>query len=162
MRDALDLVSKRHPGLLLKFGGHAMAAGCTIDKDGIDKFREAMSLVAKELLTAEMLENTVLTDGELENEAFTVATAKNMGDVVWGQGFEQPIFVDPVRVIEQKIVGEKHLKLIVSVRGQRRDGIWFGRTDPLPNEIALAYRLSINEWNGRQSVQMMVEGEVGE
>lgn len=158
MRDALDLLVKRVPGVVLKFGGHAMAAGCTIVPEGIEAFRTALAQIARELLTKAMMERVVEIDGSLDRVDYSVNTARQLDQIVWGQGFEQPVFVDQVKVIEQRLVGSKHLKLLVDVTGQRRDGIWFGRTEPLPEDAQLAYRIGVNEWNGRESVQMVVDG----
>ncbi len=158
LRDALDLVTKRHPNLILRFGGHAMAAGCTVRKDGLEQFREALIQVAKEQLTREMLERTVLHDGEFCKTDYTVELVKQICGQIWGSGFDAPVFVDRVKILEQRIVGNKHLKLVVSVDGQRRDGIWFGQETPVAQECTLAYQVGINVWQGRESVQMLVQG----
>jgi len=161
LRDALDLVAKRHPGLLLRFGGHAMAAGCTLgDIDasgGIATFEAALKLVASEWLDAATLTRTVRTDGPLPLEWFNAQTVAVLDAQVWGQGFEAPLFCDEVQVLQQRLVGEKHLKLRLKHQGQERDAIWFSHTEQLPSTARLAYRLSLDEWNGRQRVQMMVE-----
>jgi len=162
LRDALDLVSKRHPDLIVKFGGHAMAAGCTLRGDGLEPFREALGAVAREWLTAEMLERKVFTDGELPNGDYNVRAVQEINARVWGQGFEAPLFVDEVRVAEQRVVGEKHMKLTLEVQGQRREGIWFRRAEPVPERAQLAYRVAVDEWNGKQRVQMVVEDMVAE
>ncbi len=157
LRDALDLVAKRHPGLLLRFGGHAMAAGCTLGEDGVQTFDAALRQVATEWLDAATLTRTLRTDGPLALEWFNADTVSLLDTQVWGQGFEPPLFCDEVQVLQQRLVGEKHLKLRLRHAGQERDGIWFGRTEPLPAQARLAYRLSLDEWNGRQRVQMVVE-----
>ena len=157
LRDALDLVAKRHPGLLLRFGGHAMAAGCTLAEGGVETFDAALRAVAAEWLDAATLTRTLRTDGPLAVEWFNVQTAALLDAQVWGPGFEPPVFCDEVQVLQQRLVGEKHLKLRLRHAGQERDGIWFGRTEPLPERTQLAYRLALDEWNGRQRVQMVVE-----
>jgi single-stranded-DNA-specific exonuclease len=159
LRDALDLVAKRHPGLLLRFGGHAMAAGCTLQDcpDGVAPFGAALQAVADEWLDAAALLRTVRTDGPLAPEWFNVQTAAALDAQVWGQGFEAPLFCDEVQVLQQRLVGEKHLKLRLRHAGQEREAIWFGRVAPLPAQAVLAFRLSVDEWNGRQRVQMVVE-----
>jgi single-stranded-DNA-specific exonuclease len=161
LRDALDLVAKRHPGLLLRFGGHAMAAGCTLEDtpEGVQAFGRALQLVAQEWLDPAALLRTVRTDGPLAVEWFNVQTAIALDAQVWGQGFEAPVFCDEVQVLQQRLVGEKHLKLRLRHAGQERDAIWFGRVEPLPAQAVLAFRLSVDEWNGRQRVQMVVEAE---
>ncbi len=157
LRDALDLIAKRHPGLLLRFGGHAMAAGCTLGDAGIERFDRALREVAAEWLDAATLTRTLRTDGPLAVEWFNAATVALLDAQVWGQGFEAPLFCDEVQVLQQRLVGDKHLKLRLRHAGHERDAIWFGRAEPLPAQARLAYRLSLDEWNGRQRVQMVVE-----
>ena len=157
LRDALDLVSKRHPGVLRKFGGHAMAAGCTVAEADFSTFSEALAQVAREWLTPSQLSRTVMHDGPLPGEHFTPATVQSLDDQVWGQAFEPPVFCDVVDVVSQRLVAEKHLKLSIRHGGALRDAIWFSHTEPLPGRVQLAYRLSLDEYNGRQRVQMVVE-----
>ena len=157
LRDALDLVSKRHPELLKKFGGHAMAAGCTLVEHGFEAFDAAMQQVAREWLDAAALTRTLRTDGPLPAEAFTPETVRELDAQVWGQAFEAPLFCDEVQVISQRIVGERHLKLRLRQGGVLRDAIWFGHIDPVPERGLLAYRLSLDEYQGQQRVQMIVE-----
>jgi single-stranded-DNA-specific exonuclease len=158
LRDALDLVSKRHPGLLLRFGGHAMAAGATIEETGFDPFASAFEQVAREWLDAATLTRTVQTDGPLAVEWFNAETVALLDAQVWGQGFEAPTFCDEVQVLQQRLVADKHLKLRLKLAGGvARDAIWFGHVDPLPDRARLAYRLSLDEWNGQARVQMVVE-----
>jgi single-stranded-DNA-specific exonuclease len=157
LRDALDLVAKREPGLVARFGGHAMAAGCTLDAADTERFSAALARVATEWLDAATLTQTLRTDGPLGLEWFDVATAALLDAQVWGSGFEAPLFCDTVEVLQQRLVGEKHLKLRVRHQGQERDAIWFGRTEPVADELTMAYRLALDEWNGRARVQMRVE-----
>ena len=170
LRDALDLMAKRHPGLLLRFGGHAMAAGCTLAgvgsapaqtaddaPDNVATFNQALRQVADEWLDAATLQRTLRTDGPLGLEWFNPGTVALLDAQVWGQGFEAPLFCDEVQVLQQRLVGEKHLKLRLRHAGQERDAIWFGHTEPLPAQLRLAYRVSMDEWQGRQRVQMVVE-----
>ncbi|MFM8899835.1 MAG: single-stranded-DNA-specific exonuclease RecJ [Burkholderiales bacterium] len=158
LRDALDLVTKRHPGVLKKFGGHAMAAGCTLDGNDLPTFDAAFQQVAQEWLDPSLLNRTILSDGPLGLEYFNVETVQHLDAQVWGQAFEAPVFCDAVEVVSQRLVGEKHLKLSIKHAGQLRDAIWFGHIDPLPTQVKLAYRLSVDEYNGRQRVQMLVQG----
>ncbi len=158
LRDALDLISKRHPGLLKRFGGHAMAAGCTITEDNFEVFEAALSLVAREGIDPSLLLRQISTDGPLDAQWFSAETVAQLDGAVWGPGFEAPIFNDQVEVLNQRLVGERHLKLSLRVQGQVRDGIWFGRTEPLPAKTQLAYRVSLDEYQGRQRVQIVVEG----
>jgi single-stranded-DNA-specific exonuclease len=161
LRDALDLVAKRHPGLLLRFGGHAMAAGCTLADEaaggGVDLFEQALHTVAAEWLDKATLTRTLRTDGPLAVEWFNPQTVGLLDAQVWGQGFEAPMFCDEVQVLQQRLVGEKHLKLRLRHAGHERDAIWFSHTEPLPGTVRLAYRINVDEWNGKQRVQMVVE-----
>ncbi len=157
LRDALDLMAKRHPGLLLRFGGHAMAAGCTLGEPGLECFDEALRRVASEWLDAATLTRTLRTDGPLAVEWFNAETVALLDAQVWGQGFEAPLFCDEVQVLQQRLVGDKHLKLRLRHAGHERDAIWFGHVEPLPASTRLAFRVSLDEWNGRQRVQMVVE-----
>ncbi|HEV7914733.1 MAG TPA: single-stranded-DNA-specific exonuclease RecJ [Albitalea sp.] len=157
LRDALDLVSKRHPGVLLKFGGHSMAAGCTLAEEDFDTFDAAFQQVAHEWLDAAALSRTLLSDGPLPLEYFNAETVHSLDAQVWGQSFEPPMFSDLVDVVSQRLVGEKHLKLTVRHGGTVRDAIWFGHVEMLPEQVTLAYRLVVDEYNGRQRVQMVVE-----
>ena len=154
-------MAKRHAGLLLRFGGHAMAAGCTLGEGGVEVFDAALRQVAEEWLDKATLTRTLRTDGPLALEWFNPQTAAVLDAQVWGQGFEAPLFCDQVQVLQQRLVGEKHLKLRLRHQGTERDAIWFGRSEPLPASARLAYRLSLDEWNGRQRVQMVVEAEEG-
>ncbi|HEX5684900.1 MAG TPA: single-stranded-DNA-specific exonuclease RecJ [Ideonella sp.] len=160
LRDALDLVSKRHPGVLKKFGGHAMAAGCTLAEEDFDTFDAALQAVAQEWLLPAALARTLATDGPLAVEYFNPETVAKLDAQVWGQGFEAPVFCDEVEVIQQRLVGEKHLKLRLRHQGQLRDAIWFGRAEPLPGKVRLAFRLSLDEFQGQQRLQMVVEAAV--
>jgi len=161
LRDALDLVAKRHPGLLLRFGGHAMAAGATIEAAEVAVFAAALVQVAAEWLDAATLTRTVCTDGPLPHACYDSSTAALLEAQVWGQGFEAPLFLDEVQVLQQRLVGEKHLKLrlrpTAAPNSSVREAIWFGRVEPLPERVQLAYRLALDEWNGQLRVQMQVQ-----
>ncbi|HJV70132.1 single-stranded-DNA-specific exonuclease RecJ [Ideonella sp.] len=160
LRDALDLVCKRHPGVLKKFGGHAMAAGCTLAEEDFDTFDAALQAVAREWLQPAALLRQLATDGPLPLEYFNADTVSRLDAEVWGQGFEAPVFCDEVEVIQQRLVGEKHLKLRLKHQGTLRDAIWFGHAEPLPARVRLAYRLSLDEFQGQQRLQMVVEAAV--
>ena len=158
LRDALDLLAKRHPGVLLRFGGHAMAAGCTIDADQLDTFDQALQQIAAEWLDAATLTRRLDTDGPLPPEYRRADMVDTLHHEVWGQGFAPPTFSEEVEVVSQRLVGEKHLALKLKHQGQPVDGIWFGHTEPLPSRIKLAFRLDADEWNGVRRVRFLVEG----
>ena len=157
LRDALDLVAKRHPGVLKRFGGHAMAAGCTLAQEHFDAFDAGLQQVAREWLDAATLSRKLLSDGPLALEHFNAQTVRTLDAQVWGQAFEPPVFSDEVEVVSQRLVGEKHLKLSVKHAGVLRDAIWFGHSEPVAAKVRMAYRLSVDEYNGRERVQMVVE-----
>ncbi len=160
LRDALDLVSKREPGVLLRFGGHAMAAGCTLTEANWPRFAEALRQVAEEQLDEAALTRNVLSDGPLPEHYANSQTARTLDAQVWGPAFEAPIFDDEVEVIDQRLVGEKHLKLTLRRRDTTHQAIWFGRSEPLPPIAHLAYRLSVDEYRGQERVQWVVQGLV--
>ncbi|MGN1055397.1 MAG: single-stranded-DNA-specific exonuclease RecJ [Comamonas sp.] len=161
LRDALDLVAKRHPGVLLRFGGHAMAAGCTIAEKHFHTFERAFAQVAQEWLDAKTLTRCVETDGPLDPSFRQAEVVERLNLEVWGQGFAYPTFSEDVEIVSQRLVAEKHLKLQVRHRGDVVDSIWFGRTEPLPDWVHLAFRLDINEFRGERKVQFLVEGAEG-
>ncbi len=158
LRDALDLVAKRHPGVLLRFGGHAMAAGCTVARGHFETFTQAIAQVAQEWLAASSLVRQIDTDGPLAREYLRVDLVDTLHREVWGQGFAPPTFSEEVEVLSQRLVGEKHLALKLRHQGQPIDGIWFGHTDPLPPRVMLAFRLDADEWQGVRRVRFLVEG----
>lgn len=157
LRDALDLVSKQAPPLIDKFGGHAMAAGLSIRDHHFDAFAAAFESVGRSWLTSQQLERVVETDGSLEDAYFTVNFIELIDNQVWGQGFAAPLFCDEFRVVSQRVLKERHLKLQLERNGQRHDAIWFGHTDDLPPRARVAYRLDANEYNGVTRVQLVVE-----
>jgi single-stranded-DNA-specific exonuclease len=158
LRDALDLVAKRHPGVLLRFGGHAMAAGCTIAEERFEEFEQGLSEVAQEWLDEATLTRTLETDGALPVEFRRADMVDTLSKEVWGQGFAPPTFSEEVEVVSQRLVGEKHLALKLKHQGQPVDGIWFGHTEPLPARVQLAFRLDADEWQGVKRVRFLVEG----
>lgn len=158
LRDALDLVAKRHPGVLLRFGGHAMAAGCTVAEEHLDVFEQALAQVAQEWLDAATLLRSLHTDGPLSPEYRRADLVDTLHQEVWGQGFAPPVFSEEVEIVSQKLVGEKHLSIKLRHQGQPVDGIWFGRTEPLPARCRIAFRLEADEWQGTRRVRFLVEG----
>jgi single-stranded-DNA-specific exonuclease len=158
LRDALDLVAKRHPGVLLRFGGHAMAAGCTVAEEHFDTFEQALAEVAQEWLDAATLLRRLHTDGPLAREYCRPDLVDTLHGEVWGQGFAPPVFSEEVEVVSQKLVGDKHLSLKLRHQGQPVDAIWFGHTQPLPGRVKIAFRLEADEWQGARRVRFLLEG----
>jgi len=163
MRDALDIIAKRHPAYLSKFGGHAMAAGMTIEKKHLKEFTQAFDTVVREQLSAEDLEATLLSDGVLSENDLTIECV-NMLELAgpWGQQFPEPRFDDTFELVQQRVLKEKHLKLVLAKQGstQMFDAIqfnseWIGKS--IPARIRVAYRPNINEFRGRKSVQLMID-----
>jgi single-stranded-DNA-specific exonuclease len=157
LRDCLDLVAKRAPGLIARFGGHAMAAGLSIPEARYPSFAKAFEDAVEELLPAEARLRTVETDGALEAAHCTLEVARMLEGEIWGQGFPQPVFCDNFLVEAQQVVGERHLKLRLAKDGRRYEAMRFGALDPLPGKVRAAYRLAVNEFNGLRSVQLNVE-----
>jgi single-stranded-DNA-specific exonuclease len=157
LRDALDLVAKRHPGVLLRFGGHAMAAGCTVAEEHLDTFEAALQQVAHEWLDAATLQRRIETDGPLPPEYRRPEVVDTLAQPVWGQGFAPPLFADEVEVVSQRIVGERHLAIKLKHQGALVDGMWFGHTEPLPARARIAYRLDADEWQGQKRLRFLIE-----
>ena len=157
LRDALDLVSKRRPELLLRFGGHAAAAGVTIRDTDHAEFTAVFEDVVQELLGDTDITRRIDTDGGLESAWMSLDAARMLDQDVWGHGFPAPVFSDVFRVDNQRLLKERHLKLQLSKNGQRFDAIQFNFADSAPGEILAAYRLSANEYNGVTSLQLMLD-----
>ncbi len=157
LRDALDLVSKRAPDLILRFGGHAAAAGLTLREADFSRFQESFEAVARTLLTPGDLAKVIETDGALPAAWLTLEAAEALAEPVWGQGFAPPTFDGEFEVREQRIVGARHLKLKLASEGRTVDGILFGRTEPLPDRIRAVYRLTVNEFRDARTLQLIVE-----
>ena len=162
LRDALDIVSKREPDLILKFGGHAMAAGLTIRKSDFEKFDALFQQVANQLLNDELLERHHIHDGALDLSEFTPETGDLLAEEIWGQGFPQPVFYGEFEVAQQSLMKEKHLRLMLRPIGSAPGNkpitaVWFNRTQSLPAKAKLAYRLVTDRYQGQARVQLMVE-----
>ena len=156
LRDALDLVSKRNPALIKKFGGHAAAAGLSIAESDFAIFVAAFGQVCSELLSTDDLEQRIETDGTLEIAEINLEVARLLDQQVWGQGFPAPQFSDNFIVQNQRVVGEKHLKLRLHKQGVDIDAILFGHVEAMPGRIQAVYSLHVNEYNGSQSLQFII------
>ncbi len=157
LRDCLDLVAKRAPGLIVRFGGHAQAAGLTLRAADLSQFSDAFAKAAEETMPREALTRTVETDGTLEPQQVSLGLAQLLEARVWGPGFPAPLFCDTFALESQRVVGEKHSKLQLVKDGRRLQAMRFNALDPLPARFRAAYRLSVNEYNGMQSVQVNLE-----
>ena len=159
LRDTLDLLAKRHPGLVLKFGGHAMAAGLTIRQADADRFATAFDETVRSLLGPADLQQNIEVDGSLPAADCTLELASLLDDQVWGQGFVAPSFCDAFEVVDQRIVGGRHLKLRLQRAGGERpiDAIRFGDDTKFPEKVECVYRLQLNEFNGMRNAQLVIE-----
>jgi single-stranded-DNA-specific exonuclease len=157
LRDCLDLVAKRAPGLILRFGGHAQAAGLTIREGDLDLFRDLFEKTATDMLPESARTRVVETDGELEAGYHSLEVAQLLEAQIWGQGFPPPLFCDTFVVEGQRVVGERHLKLRLVKDGRRLEAMRFNSLEPLPSRVRAAYRVSVNEFNGLKRVQLTFE-----
>jgi len=157
LRDALDQVDRRHPGLIKRFGGHAAAAGLTMRHEGLATFTEAFETVARETMTAADLNRLIETDGALTPAEFRLESAQLLRNIVWGQGFPAPTFLGDFAVRSQRIVGGKHLKLRLFAHGIETDAILFNQEHALPEQIHAVFSLQVNEWNDKSSLQLGIE-----
>lgn len=165
LRDALERLDTLYPGLMLKFGGHAMAAGLSLEAARFDEFRQRFGELVGEWLDASQLEGVVWSDGELATPELTLGTAEMLRDAgPWGQAFPEPTFDGCFRLLQQRLVGERHLKVMVEPvgGGPLLDGIAFNVDtslwpDSSVREVELAYKLDVNEYRGKRSVQLLIE-----
>jgi len=157
LRDALDLASKRSPGILTKFGGHAYAAGLSLAESDLARFAATFETIAREQLTPGDLARALDSDGTLAAGELSIELAAALRDQVWGQGFAAPLFDDTFEVLAQRTIGGSHSKLALSRGGERFDAILFGHVDALPASISAAYRPEINEWRGETTLQLVIE-----
>lgn len=157
LRDALDLTAKALPGVVLRFGGHAMAAGLSIKPEGFKVFQAAFEEVIRSRCDASVFERVVLTDGGLAPDEITEALCQEIDEQIWGQGFEAPLFANEVHVLSQTLLKGTHLKMMLELGGSRFDAIFFRRKEPLASLTRIAYRPSVNEFRGRRTVQLVVE-----
>ena len=157
LRDALDLVAKRAPGTIDRFGGHAFAAGLTLAEAALPRFSTEFERVARDWLSPAALLRTLESDGDLADAELTLALAQNIGAQVWGQGFPAPLFDGEFAVLEQTVVGGKHLRLAISGSGTRLNAIVFNEPGVLPARIRAAYRPEVNHFQGLESLQIVIE-----
>jgi single-stranded-DNA-specific exonuclease len=157
LRDALDLVAKRAPGTIARFGGHAFAAGLSLAEAALPRFSAEFERVAREWLSPAALQQTVETDGELDPGELTLGFAQEVAAHVWGQGFPLPVFDGEFKVLDQRRLGDKHSKLVLMATGRRLDAIAFNEPGPMPARIRAVYRPEVNDYQGLSSLQLILE-----
>jgi len=157
LRDALDLVSKRNPALISRFGGHAFAAGLTIGEADLPAFAAAFERAARDWLTPSQLHRIHESDGTLDVGQLTLELAAQLREQVWGQGMPAPAFDDTFDVRETRVVGGKHTRLVLARGNERFEAILFNHADPLPARILAAFRPEVNEWQGNATLQLAIE-----
>ena len=157
LRDTLDLVTKAAPALIEKFGGHAMAAGLTLKAEGLEPFTRAFEAAARGSCDAALFTRTVATDGPLAADEIGVPLIEAIERQVWGQGFPAPLFDNEFAVVEQRLVKDTHLKLLLELDGRRFGAIWFRHTETLPTRVRLAYRPTVDEYQGQRRVNLLIE-----
>ena len=157
LRDAIDLVAKRHPDLILKFGGHAMAAGLSIREQDFPRFQQAFESVLTELLDQDSLTRTFLTDGSLSPEEISLHTAETLSKQVWGQGFQPPCFYNQFEVLWQRVVGNGHKKAGLNCGGHTVEAMFFRCAEELPAKIYTVYRPIANQWRNQYELQLHID-----
>ncbi|MCP5077308.1 MAG: single-stranded-DNA-specific exonuclease RecJ, partial [Psychromonas sp.] len=163
IRDMLDLVDKKIPGVIIKFGGHAMAAGLSIKEADFKQFKETLNELLEEQIDEAILTNILLSDGQLTAQQFTLELAQELREAgPWGQAFPAPLFDGEFCILQQRLVGDKHLKMVLEVEGKAVDAIAFNIDlkvwpNPMVKKVFCAYRLDINEFRGDRTVQLLVE-----
>ena len=157
LRDCLDLVSKAQPGLLRRFGGHAMAAGLTIAANDLERFSGAFEDAAARMLVPADLSSQIMTDGALEPAYLNLNFVCALDDEVWGHGFPPPTFADSFRVTSQRLIKERHLKLTLAREGRSVEAIQFNASARLPDTARVAFRLGVDEFNGLSRPGIYVE-----
>jgi single-stranded-DNA-specific exonuclease len=159
LRDALDYVYKKDASLIVKFGGHAMAAGLTIEKKNLEKFNQVFDEAVQHFTEGKDLNNIKEIDMDLVSSRINLETAEHIKDGIWGQGFPHPLFMGEFNIISQKILKDAHLKLVLEKGGQTYEGIWFFVNEPIEeNSKKFVYSLGINEFRGNRTVQIMIDG----
>lgn len=156
LRDALDIVAKRHPQLIDRFGGHAMAAGVSIPRSAYPEFVRAFDQAVIDLTGQTQFEPVLETDGSAGWPLPPLSVVASLQEHVWGAGFPAPVFQDRFKVCSQRILKERHLKLLLEREGERVDAIWFHHVETLPEQVELAYELDVNHWQDRAQMQLRI------
>ena len=157
LRDTLDLVTKRAPLLVRRFGGHAMAAGLTMPTSSYDAFVSAFEDATRASCDRTLFERTITTDGALAANEVVLSLIEAIDSHVWGQGFPAPLFDNEFVVVEQRLVKDRHLKLVLDLDGRLFDAVWFSRTEQVPRTVRLAYRPVVDDYMGERRLQLVIE-----
>jgi single-stranded-DNA-specific exonuclease len=157
LRDTLDLVTKAAPQLVEKFGGHAMAAGLTLKRSSLAAFEQAFEAATRASADAQLFARTLATDGPLSPKDITLGLIEAIDRQIWGQGFPAPLFANEFAILDQRLIGDQHLKLALDLAGKRFEAMWFRRTATLPSFARLAYRPVIDEFQGLRRITLLVE-----
>jgi len=157
LRDTLDAVTKAAPQLVTRFGGHAMAAGLSMPGESLEEFTRLFEAAACATTDSSLYARTLATDGALDAGDITFSLVEAIDSFVWGQGFAEPLFANEFDVLEQRLVKENHLKLTLGFAGRRWSGIWFRRSEPLPDRARLAFRPAIDEYKGQRKIALRIE-----
>ncbi|AFZ83616.1 single-stranded-DNA-specific exonuclease RecJ [Candidatus Kinetoplastibacterium blastocrithidii TCC012E] len=157
IKDILDIIAKNHPNIIKQFGGHAMAAGLTINSNNYFEFTEIFENVVKTITSNSKITPTIETDGSLKTEYINLDISRLLKKQVWGSGFPSPIFIDSFKVISQKTIKDTHKKLILMREKMKFDAIWFNHTEYLPENIKATYRIDENIWDGKSNLQLLLE-----
>ncbi|MEZ5653966.1 MAG: single-stranded-DNA-specific exonuclease RecJ [Burkholderiaceae bacterium] len=161
LRDILAWIDTRRPGLIERFGGHAMAAGLSLQESALRPFADVLEQALHECCDDEPFSPRLLTDGELTEDQCTLDLALLLERQIWGSGFPAPLFANEFQVQRQRVVGNGHLQLELALDRQRLSAIFFGRDQPLPARCMLAYRLQANSFRGSTRLQLLIEAAVG-
>ena len=157
LRDTLDLVTKAAPQLVEKFGGHAMAAGLTLRSDHFDAFTQAFEAATRASADSQLFARSLATDGPLAPKDITFGLVEAIERNIWGQGFPSPVFDNEFTVLDQRLINDQHLRLVLDLAGKRFDAIWFRRTATVPTRLRLAYRPSVDEYQGLRRISLLIE-----
>ena len=157
LRDTLDLVTKRAPLLVRRFGGHAMAAGLTMPTSSYDAFVSAFEDATRASCDRTLFERTITTDGALAANEVVLSLIEAIDSHVWGQGFPAPLFDNEFVVVEQRLVKDRHLKLVLDLDGRLFNAVWFSRTEQVPRTVRLAYRPVVDDYMGERRLQLVIE-----
>ncbi|HEY4039146.1 MAG TPA: single-stranded-DNA-specific exonuclease RecJ, partial [Burkholderiaceae bacterium] len=158
LRDTLDQVTKTHPDLIERFGGHAMAAGLTLREPNLAAFIDAFEAATRASAEPSLFMRSLVTDGGLIGTEIRPDLVDAIESIVWGQGFPEPLFSNEFEVLEQRLLQDRHLQLTLALERSRFPAIWFGQTESLPPRVRLAYRLKFDTYQGLRRIRLHIAG----